>query len=1105
MTPQQESLARDEEARRIARQVFDRPLVLEAGAGTGKTTTLVARVLAWTLGEGWRRNEGQAPHVLARVVAITFTEAAAAQMGALVRAAWRTLAEGKDVLGFVAEELEAPRDELGRRAQALLFAADHLRFTTIHAFCRQLLVRWAMPAGQHPSPTIDAEEVAVRAAADEALAGAMARVYGQPGDQAFLYLAQRGIGPAPIVEAATTLLQQGVPLAILAQDPLAPERVRGFVTELHRQATEMAALLAPIRGQRQAKGANEALALVERLAALSAGAGLAAWRSAAAKECRKLADWSKLKFSQTESNLLGGRCDRISELAPPIRLAVAALQQADPELLAAARAAVGTVATAASEALARRGVLSFDQLLRRARDLLRDDEGVRRAVRAGIDQLLVDEFQDTNDVQCEIVAWLALDGPPAERPGLFLVGDPKQSIFGWREADLRAYDAFLQRVAQAGGERHALVRNFRSLPPILAEVARTLGPNMRREYGVQPEFVPLVPTRDDGAGPAVEHWVAWDRQDGPRTNAKDARRLEAKAIAADIDALRARGVPLREVAILLRSRGDLDLYLGALRERDLPFVVDRDDSYYQRREVQDLAATLRAILDPGDQLALLTYLRAPFVGAPDPALLPLWSSGRDVDAAAREIPPDAPALPPGWQESVRDGLVALDELRDALRNEPADRFLRRLRSRLLPEAVAAARYLGAYRLANVQEFFRQVEAAFRDPERSPEELLRELQRGVAGQRRREEGKPCDDTLDAVRVLTIHGAKGLEFQHVYLADLHRRAKDADPQANFVAETEAGCEIALLGARSLGCAALDRRREVVEAAEAVRLLYVATTRSKDRLVLSGCWPLERLELRPGIPDLEREFIGRKPGEEAVVVDEFGVPWRLLDAPEDLRSPATPRAPPIPYEVAEAHERELAALRDQAARRQARPFVASVTAAPSADEDDDDRPRRRSRGRARDVAAASGTLVHKALERFPESLQRPQIEALLPGAPKEAVDDALALLVRFAASPVGRKLRDLLPHGLARELPFVLVADPDGGSGPVGASFGTIDLVYRDPATDEVVVADYKTDTEVTPEQHRAQLDAYAKAVQRAFALASLPRRELWYLRHDRVVSV
>ena len=164
------------------------------------------------------------------------------------------------------------------------------------------------------------------------------------------------------------------------------------------------------------------------------------------------------------------------------------LLELDVELLDLGRRVVGRVLARVEALLRHRGVATFSDLLASTSELLSDPKIAARE-RGRMRQLLVDEFQDTDREQCAIVAALALTGE--ERPGLFLVGDPKQSIFAWRNADLAAFDDFVDRLVDAGGERLALNANFRSHRAILAEVERIVGPVMEQVRGLQPGFEPL--------------------------------------------------------------------------------------------------------------------------------------------------------------------------------------------------------------------------------------------------------------------------------------------------------------------------------------------------------------------------------------------------------------------------------------------------------------------------------------------------------------------------------------------------------------------------------------------------------------------------------------
>ncbi|HKV13152.1 MAG TPA: UvrD-helicase domain-containing protein, partial [Thermoanaerobaculia bacterium] len=902
---------RDPEARRAAQTSFDRPLVLEAGAGTGKTTTLIGRLLAWTLGPGWersarrlseraaanpfRRREDSGPErvaaeVLSRVVAITFTEAAAAEMAGRAARELASLAAGHDAPGWLEPTLLPEPPERALRARALLGTLDHLAVRTIHAFCRGLLAEHPLEAGVHPDLDVDAEGRLVEEVVREVVEGSLRQGYGTPGDPDLLALAAQGHGPQEIVEALIALLAAGLPAGTLEEDPFRPAEVRAFGERLAGAARAVHERIAPrIRGSR-VKNAREIERGLDRLLdhldgseeiAVESLVRLAA-EALPENQVKHLKKWSR-KLEGTEAELFGDVRAELAAAAGALKEILDHLAHLKPELLGQARRALRPLLAQVEHELRSRGIATFDFLLTGAEDLLAKHPDVRRQVRRRIDQLLVDEFQDTDRTQCEILRFLALDGPADERPGLFLVGDPKQSIYGWRSADLRAYDGFVQAVRAVGGDVMSLVLNFRSVPAILDEVARVVEPVMVERTGLQPPFEPLFPCDRRIGDPgfvrpgwgAVEHWVSW-RKDGDRGGAKtlavDAAEIEAAALAADVRALHERhGVRFREIAVLLRGTSDLDTYLEALRRARVPFVVGRDKQYYRRREIIEAAALVRAVLDPGDHLALVTVLRSSSVGVPDAALVPLWNrqlplimtelSGPDphrlaglrdvIEEAARAVPADVPGIDRvrGWEKSLMAAVESLAVLRRSFETDPADVFVERLRRLFLLEATEAARYLGPYRLANLDRFFRQLLAAIEDGGGDLTGILRALRRSVAEAREAEEGRPKDSSEDAVHILTIHGAKGLDFEHVYLVQLHKTPPlDRGPRTE-AGRGDAGFEYRLFGAPTPGFDFIESERRQVEHAERVRLLYVAMTRAKDRLVLAGLWPEdEKIVPRP-----------------------------------------------------------------------------------------------------------------------------------------------------------------------------------------------------------------------------------------------------------------
>lgn len=1208
--------SQDRQARRLAQTEFRRPLVLEAGAGTGKTTTLVARVLAWCLGPGWEAKaaaEGEsrspatpekiAAAVLQGVVAITFTEAAAAEMAEGVGKRLAEVAAGATPIGLLPEALPAAPAPV-ERARALLGALDHLAVRTIHSFCRSLLSRYPLEAGLHPQLTVDADGFHLDRAVHEAVERAVRRLYREEPSAEdvgslpdLLVLAGRGLGPSAVAEAVTRLAQEGISPDDLALDPLGPEPITAFRRRLEGSLTTFTAAAVPLGDV----GGRSKIPAEVLDAAVTTTSRLEAWQEATPEALqlfveevrelwpenlqKRLADWSRGSFNQGETAAVGEAAGAVADSSLALRSLLQHLLSLDPALLQAARRTVGPLLATVKADLRRHGVLTFADLLSEARRLVTEVPAVRRQVRAGMDQLLVDEFQDTDPVQCALVAALGLGGEEKERPGLFLVGDPKQSIYGWRSADLRAYDDFLGQVKEIGGEVYVLAENFRSVPAILEEVQRVVEPVMHEEAGRQPRFQPLFPCerlageagfRRGGSRP-VERWVSWHPNSLQRsrgsTLAHEAVEVEAKALAADLRRLHdEEGVPWGSVAVLLRSAGQLDDYLEELRRAGIPFAVGRTKQYYRRREIIEAAALVRTVLDPGDQLALVTLLRSPMVGVPDAALLPLWQGGlarlmTDPDSAAvgrlaRTVAQDLKGLSPeeapgldrvaGWPQALEAAAQHLGILRRLHREEPAAVFVDALRSLFLQEVLESARYLGRYRLANLQHFFRQLLDSMEEGRDLPA-VLRLLRRSVAAGEDAEEGQPGREGQDAVQVLTIHGAKGLGFPHVYLVQAHKASQRGRVDPTAAGHVEGRFEYRLLGFPTLGNDLLEEERRAVAEAEQVRLLYVALTRAKERLVLAGDWSrggskaaagtlLGLVEETLSAPEaLEAAFTGE--GTGAASLEEGDARWllaatvRAAEKPEE--APEEPEAGRLAEDVAllrqdrararerqerkwsgaasaQAHEKLEEALEAEMGETPPVPVPEKVPEATTSGDPS-----------ARRIALATGSLVHRALEELDlAALENGGGEAALeaqigdlPGyleagwqltedEEEQAVEAAAGLLKDLEGSALLERLAEIAPGILARELPVLL--PPPGESGPVGYVSGLVDLLYRDPADGTVVVADFKTDDVAHEEALQRRTAAYARqgqvyvrALRQAFRLPRDPRFELWFLRGDRVV--
>ena len=1180
-------------AREEARTSFGPPVVVEAGAGTGKTAVLVSRIVTWTMGLGWRHAAtalpGSPPQRIAervwqRIVAITFTEAAAAEMDERVRRALADVSELRSAPGIHPEGFDLSQDETRARAQHLLHAVDHLNATTIHSFAHRMLREHPRQAGIHPEFVVDATLELTETVARDVLQKFVRASFSDEIDGAAQQLAAMGFGPPQIENELFTLLRSGVRPDWIAQPPYPPDRTAPFLESTRQAIADLRSHLQVFDAEGQPPGwakkqRHEAATRAYEYAASSARAlssdvdfraACSALRKLDPKVRERIADWAKGKVTGKEETLLSDRKGPLMETCQQVLKLVARFRHYNPEVLERAQPILHDLLSAVSEQCHREGFLSFSDLLRYGHRLFEQNEDLCESFRQGCDLLLVDEFQDTDPIQYEMVRLLALQGDT--RPSLFLVGDPKQSIYGWRQADLLAYEQFKDELPD-GSRTLSLFVNFRSVPPILAEVERVIGQVMHEERGIQPAFEALkaCPALAEHAGlvaggrGSVEIWLSH----GSGT-VDAAREREAEAISADIEDLaRNHGMPFGASAILLRTKSSMPIYLSALERRGIPARVKGDRSFYRRREVIEASFLARAALEPNDRLALLGWLRSPSVGLPDAVLPNLWRAGLpQVMARHREATPlavedlrqliraaEANFLPtteglahlPHWRELFLAGARALFELRRRWDHDSVDAFVQGLRETLHPDLLAAVRYLGKIRYRSLDRFYEQILDQLTQGNCDEDQVLRSIKKAIAGTRIEEiDLPPEDDDADSVRIMTIHNAKGLDFQNLYLPDLSRKPKSMHDLSARAAPPREGPRYRLCGIQSIDDWEIEAHTKVVEEAEAIRLLYVATTRAKHRMVLLGLpkphgglantWAFKHILQGSSY----EAFCAAESGHDRSVDFE----WRAEDAPtlRWRRLPAvTPFAPPIPSDAQQpAEATEIARCAEhfkdliaQANRRMEHPWLTAMSKADpmeleaipalgvTEEEDHSFAEVAFTRSHHRGDAQRLGEIVHRVLERV--DLKIPPAAAIIGALDQafqapSAIDAATAsadrlwieqLLLPPESHPLMTRFFALGDHLLARELTVVLNPTTDVEVPP--ALLGRIDFLYRDPTDGSFVVGDWKTeawDEALTDERARAhELTGrlYTEAVRKAFQLKTPPRFELWMLTHGRIVTL
>jgi len=1070
--------------------------LLEAGAGTGKTRVLVDRYVRCVLDP--ERGSGD----VRTVAAITFTEKAAGELRQRVREEFESRAAGAPAGSAEAAAISRALDAL-----------DDAPISTIHGFAGRLLREFPVEARVDPAfeqlDGLGSELERARLWEEWLAALAGADVGAMAGEEAVA-----GAGLA--ARRLSRLLHAGVrldkvqELAIGAKGvfgerydldpspapPLEPD-LAAALEELSPSVVRLREHCVAACVDQSDKGFAAAMDLVEAVTRLLAAPPddvdlLAAALYALPAKDNKTAPGGTLKGWEAA---LGGK----EELQLRYRALVAGILNARDLYAEFVTALAVSVADSfsrwAGEAQLALGRLDFTDLLGCLRDLLLgdpEDRAARAALQARFRYVLVDEFQDTDPLQAEIAFFLCEREPIAGdwhdvvlEPGkLFVVGDPKQSIYRFRRADISLYDQVKRAVeAQPGGRGKVLAiwQNFRTTPSLVGWVNNVFAGvfDDDQQEGRQPGYQWVEPYRPAAEGARIA--VLLGREYGSAAGESDAaRRDEARAIAALLiemhgsDAARwqvqDRGAvapersaePLRDprwgdVALLFRATTGLETYEQALREAGVPYRVDGGKSYFERREVADALLCLRAADDPSDGPALYGTLHSSFFGFSDDDLFLFWAAGGRFDLFAGDRQP-----------AGHDGVVAaLDTLR-ALYERRSEREPYELAAELVrlahgTEFLASTGSGAAQAIANLEKLVERARAFSGAGGGGLGAFL--AWAAEAGDAAGEQESQVDDEGDVVHLLTIHKAKGLEYPIAVLVGgaLAGGGRGGEPIVDRVERRLAiklKAELPGAVARDLepqAYTALNEREKEMSASEARRLLYVATTRARDRLVLS-CFG--KLVKKDGDPT--SALLG--PAAEALPEIPQVAPVEETEEGGVLILP--PREPESRPERAAAPD-VTAMVKSRAvwmAEREALLAAASKPAratSPSGLEHVDDEVRAGGPGApaGRAKALALGSAVHAVMElcdlRDEASIDQVAKDVAADlGRPDLATEAAQLAHACWSSAPVRAAAAALAadPDAVFRELPIGALVESTIVS-------GAVDLLYRDRG--EWVVVDYKTD--------------------------------------------
>ena len=504
----------------------------------------------------------------------------------------------------------------------------------------------------------------------------------------------------------------------------------------------------------------------------------------------------------------------------------------------------------------RDGVLTYDDLLLEARNLLVRSEEARRDLRARYRAILIDEFRDTDPLQAQIALLLAAEPDTDDwtqaRPGpgrLVLAGDPKQSIYRFRRADIDIYEQVRQIFADSP-ETSSVASptvNFRARPQLCSWHNRVLERVLRPDDDyprAQARWESTVPHRQD-AGPAVIVIPSQRQFD----RAPEARGAEAELVADLIAHMREpdsqfgavgadggeRTPEYRDIAVLLRTRTAADLYTAALDRAGIPYHFDSGQGFYQQPEIRAVAHLLQALDDPSDEAAAIALLKSPFASASDSELYELRDALGDQPLTLTPA-----SLPDSYAGRLRGPISSLVELRNELNQfrlpELVDHVIRSS-GLLQAQAVGVRPPTMRQRQANLRMLVQRA-AHFADNDHdSLRPFVRWLSQRGARNLPESESATTEADDDAVSMLTIHQAKGLEFPIVIVPKLQDQPASG---ADFIVDRQNDRVEFKLGDdrepfRSPGYLAALRRDRAYSDAEARRMLYVAATRARDWLIL------------------------------------------------------------------------------------------------------------------------------------------------------------------------------------------------------------------------------------------------------------------------------
>lgn len=1206
------SIPIDNDIRESAVIEQDKNIVVTAGAGTGKTTLLVNRILHLLLGHKRFQTE-ESPII--RIAAMTFTEKAASDMKIRLmeelekivavingNASRETEKKGSEFLAHIRDTYHTTYREIERRAKKSLEDMDKALIGTIHSFAASILRLYPIESGVVPGFVVDEGD-----AFDELF------------DKEWTQWLERELNlTSPNADTWKTLLRR---TGLESLGRLA-KRLSGFtipLDSLAKQADSKSSTTTHSRNEPLSTGRkpdtlstqrprtprgnmprDDCLALHEP-DIQSFADSLLDKISKVIPHCEKpknnllsqLNDLSTLFHSlkkhgigypdisgydldknpsEAKTGWTGLWFETARELVKECHVLLKKLNTVDDAFITTTLDIILPFAKAFRQTYLSRGYVSFDGLLTLTRDLLQNSKYryIRDKFKNDLRTILVDEFQDTDPVQYEIVLFLSEASGHYSKdarkvrlePGkLFIVGDPKQSIYAFRRADIAAYEQVVRQVCEQE-EPLKLQENFRSHSGITDVINQLFdGRIMVERHGLQPCYIPIHANRPPKHPFQKVEIVLVSDQEGNNLGAAGSREAEAEWIArwitkhVDTGAVKdpssvsgTRKVNYRDIALILRAFTQVKPYIEAFKRYGIPYIVEGEKYFYTTQEILDFINLLRIIENPHDTIALAGVLRSPFVGLTDREIyelrvnhlldyradisdeIPVFRGTKKEDKKPPPPPPceggDGEVKNPttDLKKIVKQFYGLLRKLHSRAGILPVSQLITEIMNHTHIAGITARAWHGEQKLANVRKLYQMAYTMEQSDGVSLKTFIDRMNMRIKEAREEGESPLSDETLDIVKILSIHKSKGLEFPIVILGNLHGDVKnDAEELNTAVFDWSTSTTGIVIGrgnqhVRNLQSIAIEKKLNDRSWEEEKRILYVAMTRAKELLILTGSLREDNKSYMGLITQSIKDITNTRLGNEDINKVSLGDTGIFI---EHFRFDGTHRPAKTPME--QEWNTDWASLVKTWKKRETALVEASQTplfTAPSnmtGEETSTFDLTGKPVGveRTSDVhfnhAEIIGSICHQILQEWnfhgtPEELQK-LAESITKGTittEKNHVPDfikaeVLRMLLHFMGSEAYKELQDA--EILGRELPVLLKWDGQ-------IMRGTIDILYKTDGN--IIIADYKTDhvtadaLSAKADKYKQQKKVYVEAVKRCLKIDN-PEFKLIFLRLGKAIPI